>query len=68
VGRLAVDSLVPPGDATFLASRIVSLLRDGEARARLAAAGRQRAEETFSQEAFAKAYLNELQSDREVRS
>ena len=68
VGRLAVDSLVPPGDATFLASRIVSLLRDGETRARLAAAGRQRAEETFSQEAFAKAYLNELQSDREVRS
>ena len=66
VGRLAVDPLVPPGDVAFLAGRIVSLLRDGETRSRLAAAGRKRAEETFSQDVFAKAYLNELQFEGEV--
>jgi len=67
VGRLEVDPLVPPGEVAVLSERIVSLLRDGEARARLAAAGRKRAEETFSQDVFAKAYLKELHIEGEVR-
>jgi len=65
VGRGGGGSLVAPGEVAALADRIVALLRDGEARARLAAAGRKRAEETFSQEAFAEAYLKELRADRE---
>jgi glycosyltransferase involved in cell wall biosynthesis len=67
VGRLEVDPLVPPGEVAVLADRIVSLLRDGETRARLAAAGRKRAEERFSQDVFAKAYLKELHIEGEVR-
>lgn len=67
VGRLEVDPLVPPGEVAVLADRIVSLLRDGETRSRLAAAGRRRAEETFSQDVFAKAYLKELHIEGEVR-
>lgn len=59
-GQLSVEHLVPPGDADSLAKRIVILLRDSDARTRLANEGRIRAEGNFSPEVFARAYLNGL--------
>lgn len=59
-GQLSVEHLVPPGDVDSLAKRIVILLRDSDARTRLANEGRIRAEGNFSPEVFARAYLNAL--------
>jgi glycosyltransferase involved in cell wall biosynthesis len=41
--------IVPPGDAAALAGRIVELLQDAERRARMGAAARQRAEQSFDE-------------------
>lgn len=45
--------LVPPGDADALARGILAVLADPETAARMGRAGRERAVETFSREAFA---------------
>jgi glycosyltransferase involved in cell wall biosynthesis len=42
--------LTPPGDAETLAERIVQVLEDGELRARLAGAGREKVELDFNSE------------------
>jgi glycosyltransferase involved in cell wall biosynthesis len=63
VGQLAVEKLVRPSDPAALAGKILALIPDLESRERLAAEGRSRAEEKFSQRTFAETYLRELNMD-----
>jgi glycosyltransferase involved in cell wall biosynthesis len=60
--------LVPPGDATALAERIIELLRDEPRRRQLGAAGRQLVGARFSFEAQTAAYLRLFEELRARRS